>query len=301
MKISFITPFYDGNKYMPEYQRMMEKNEEKLKTSNQVDKTEFYMEVILVNDSPKVAVRLDGIYAGRENWHIVTNPKNLGIHASRVRGLEKATGDLICFLDQDDEIRPETAFELLQAAERHPYHVIVSNGDFEIRNELHRMYRTEAHKSMVGDLSVYLKVGIQIISPGQCAVPKSVIPDFWREHIVGKNGADDYFLWLLLLGQGIGFYYLDKALYIHKNTGGNLSADTRVTDASTYEFIDIMEQGSFLSGDELLMLKRMVGYKAAFRAANVFGKLALTIKNADIFLANLVYKIRTKTPYGYNR
>ena len=301
MRISFITPFYEGNEYMPAYQVMMGKNEEKLKSSNAVDKTDLSMEVILVNDSPKTAVRLDGIYSGKENWHIITNKTNSGIHASRVRGLEAATGDVICFLDQDDKIKPEAAFEFLRSAERHPYKVIVANGDFETKGGKNLIYRTDAHKEMVGDLSAYIKIGTQIISPGQCAIPRSVIPEFWKEHIMGKNGADDYFLWLLLLGQGIGFHYLDRNLYTHSYTGGNLSADTKVTDASTYEFIDIMEQGSFLSKDELMTLKRMIGYKADFRSSGPAKKIGLSLKNPDLIAANIIYKMRTKTPYGFNR
>ena len=301
MKISFITPFYEGNSYIPGYQSMMEKNEEKLKSSNSVDGTDYRMEVILVNDSPGTAIRLDGIYAGRENWHIITNKKNMGIHASRVRGLSAASGDVIVFLDQDDRVRPESAFEFLKAAERHPYHVIVANGDFETADVKHRIYRTDAHKQVIGDLSTYITVGTQIISPGQCAIPKSVIPDFWMEHTLQKNGADDYFLWLLLLGQGIGFYYLDRSLYVHSHTGGNLSADTRVTDESSYEFIDMLKKVDFLSADEIEKLSRMLRYKADFRRAGIFGKLTLSLKNMDIFIANLIYKLKTRTPYGFNR
>ena len=301
MKISFITPFYEGNAYMPGYQAMMGKNEEKLKASNSVDGTDYSMEVILVNDSPKTAIRLDGIYAGRDNWKVITNPHNMGIHASRVAGLKAATGDMVVFLDQDDKLRPEAATEFLAASLRHPYKVIVANGDFEIHGAKNRIYRTDAHKKMIGDLKAYLKIGTQIISPGQCAVPRSVIPDFWYEHTLSKNGADDYFLWILLLGQGIGFHYLDRVLYVHSDTGENISSDTTVTDDSAYEFIDILENGSFLSGDELSLLRRMLKYKAAFRRSGIFGKLALSVKNPDIFMSNLIYKLRTKTPYGYNR
>ena len=301
MKISFITPFYDGNAYMGAYQEMMAKNEEKLKASNSVDGTDYHMEVIIVNDSPGIAVRMDGIYSGRENWHIIQNRKNMGIHASRVRGLEFASGDVVVFLDQDDKLRAGAAFEFIKAAEKHPYYVIVANGEFETKNERHTLYRTEAHKKLIGDLETYIKVGTQIISPGQCAIPRSVIPDFWRQHLLDKNGADDYFLWLLLLGQGIGFFYLDRNLYVHSFTGGNISADTEVTDESSYEFINMMQDADFLSHDEMEKLSRMLTYKADFRKSSLSGKLLLTLKNLDIFFTNLLYKLRTKTPYGYNR
>ncbi len=301
MKITFITPFYEGNAYMKNYQEMMHKNEEKLKASNAVDGTDYHMEVILVNDSPGTAIRLDGIYSGRSNWRIITNKKNMGIHGSRVEGLKKATGDIIVFLDQDDLIKPEAAFEFLHAAKKNPYHVVVANGIFETRNAKHKLYRTDAHKKMIGKLDSYSKRVTQIISPGQCAIPRGVIPEFWCENLLRKNGADDYFLWLLLLGQGIAFDYLDRELYTHTYTGDNISADTEVTDESSYEFIDMMKSGSFLSEDELKKLIRMLTYKAEFRKSGLFGKLGLTFKNFDLFLANLIYKIRTKTPYGFNR
>ena len=68
MKISVITPFYNGNEYLPRYQEMMDANEQTLKERL---KDEHSMEVILVNDSPDCAMRLQGLYNGRANWKMI--------------------------------------------------------------------------------------------------------------------------------------------------------------------------------------------------------------------------------------
>ncbi|MBQ4373398.1 MAG: glycosyltransferase family 2 protein, partial [Lachnospiraceae bacterium] len=112
MKISIVTPFYEGNDYMPSYAAMLEKNEIALQQAGLGDT----MEVILVNDSPQTAVKLPGIYNGRPNWKIVKNGKNLGIQGSRVHGLQEASGDYILFLDQDDSLREDALVQFAAKA-----------------------------------------------------------------------------------------------------------------------------------------------------------------------------------------
>ena len=83
MKISVITPFYDGNAYMPHYQQMMIANEEQLLLYDRENGSDFSMEVILVNDSPGIVVAISALYKQKQNWRVVTNASNMGIHASR--------------------------------------------------------------------------------------------------------------------------------------------------------------------------------------------------------------------------
>ena len=95
----------------------------------------------------------------------------------------------------------------------------------------------------MGDYKTYLRVGNQIVSPGQCLIPKASIPSFWTTHICKKNGSDDYFLWILLLAQKRHFLFVDEPLYVHHYTAQNLSADAKKMDASSYEFITYLETG----------------------------------------------------------
>ena len=84
MKVSIITPFYHGRDYMKGYQQMLEAVERYTAAHPAADGTRDTVEVIIVNDSPEVPVPLSGINLGKPYWRVITNVKNVGIHASRI-------------------------------------------------------------------------------------------------------------------------------------------------------------------------------------------------------------------------
>ncbi len=302
MKVSVITPFYNGNAYIHDYEEMMAANERSLASGD-------VLEVVLVNDSPEVAVGLSGIYASRANWRVITNEKNVGIHASRIHGLSEASGDYIIFLDQDDRLAEDAVACMLEEArslaresqQRLCYQVIVANAGLEQSDgTMVPWYRTGFHQKQIGNIRTYVSVGTQIMSPGQCMLAKEIIPREWLTHVVTVNGADDYYLWLLLLDKGIDFHYLDEILYEHHYTEQNLSADTGQTDRSTEQFIGYLEESGF-PARLLRTLERQTAYKHDFRRSDRVQKLLLSLKNMDLFLANAYFKLRSRTAYGFNR
>ncbi len=302
MKVSVITPFYEGNEYIHEYEEMLSANERSLSTGD-------VLEVVLINDSPWVSVGLSGLNMSKPNWRVIANKHNVGIHASRIHGLSEASGDYIIFLDQDDRLAEDAIPLLLQEArklahdtgQRHCYQVLVANALLEQKDGREiPWYRSKYHESQIANLRTYVSVGTQIISPGQCMMSKEIIPREWMTHVVTVNGADDYYLWLLLLDKGIGFHYVDEPLYIHQYTAHNISSDTGQTDRSTEQFIDYLRETGF-SPRFLHTLERQTQYKHDFRRRGLSGKLMLTLRNFDLFLFNVYYKLRTRTPYGFNR
>lgn len=317
MKVSIITAFYHGNDYMKQYTDCILANQKHMSKDDE-------LEVILVNDSPdeEISLPIDGT---DHNITIVNQKENQGIHGARVRGLKEAKGEYVMFLDQDDVLPENAIFKHVEKVKQwqqqisrmnqgnavvqgtgleqlmlHP--VSVANAMLEQADGQQLLwYRSQYHKSKISDYRTYLKVGVQIISPGQCLVPKKMIPVIWTTDICRVNGSDDYYLWLLLLSRRIPFLLLDEPLYIHKYTGQNLSANTDNTDASVYEFIELLQQDTIITKKELALLKRQISYKSQFRMGNLWKKMACTLKNPDIFLANAIFKIRSKTPYGFNR
>ena len=317
MKVSIITAFYHGNDYMKQYTDCILANQKHMPKDDE-------LEVILVNDSPDEEIKLP-IDGTDHNITIVDQKENQGIHGARVRGLKEAKGEYVMFLDQDDILVEDAIAKHAEKVKQwqqqiskmndgnsfvqgtgleqlmlHP--VSVANALLEQADgEKLLWYRSQYHKNKIGDYKTYLKVGVQIISPGQCLVPKKMIPVIWTTNICKANGSDDYYLWLLLLSRRIPFLLLDEPLYIHKYTGQNLSADTTNTDASVYEFIEMLKQDTIISEKELKLLRRQIEYKAEFRKGGIGTKLVSTAKNLDIFVANAIFKLRSRTPYGFNR
>ncbi len=293
MKLSIITTFYEGTKYLPAYIECIQANRRALAPGDE-------LEVILINDSPWVQLQLPEDFDAK----VVTMQANGGIHAARVRGLSEAAGEYVMFLDQDDALAEDAIAKHAEALRDRGdgwQGVQVSNAVLEQESWSSLWYRTAYHKSWVGDLGTYLSIGTQIISPGQCLIARSAIPQQWCSNLCQINGSDDYYLWLLLLGAGVPFAYLDNPLYIHRYTGANLSADTSKTDDSTFEFLQFLREDGDLSPSQCQRLETMVRFKASFRAASKLRKLALAAKHPILMLANLHFKLRTKTGYGFNR
>lgn len=295
MKITVITPFYEGEKYMDGYVDCI------LANYRALEKVGHELEVILVNDSPWVKLEAPATSEG-QIIKVITNDENMGIHASRVAGLAQATGDYVMFLDQDDVLIEDALVQMLRAGVKAPNQVVVANALLEQADGSKLLwYRTDYHKSKVGDLDTYLQVGIQIVSPGQCIIPRALIPEFWTTHLVTVNGADDYYLWILMLAAGVKFTVLDEACYIHKYTAQNISADTTATDASVYDFINLLPDYESITQTQIETLLQMISYKADFRSSGIIGKAASTLANFNLFLINYKYKKNTKTPLGFNR
>ncbi len=301
MKVSIITPFYNGNKYMQAYVDMIEANIFHLAEGDE-------LEVILVNDSPEVTVELPASFSSVAK--VLTMASNGGVHAARVRGLAEASGDFVIFLDQDDKLAKDAVGKHLYfwrkgggsgSESEVANHIQVSNAILSQKAWQDFVYRTAYHKGLGADLKTNPRVGTQIISPGQCLLPTSIIPWQWKSNICQKNGSDDYYLWLLLLGSGASFEYIDEPLYIHSYTGENLSSDTSVTDDSTLEFLQYLRSDGSLTPKECDMLEFTTKFKASFRAASRLGKLALAAAHPQAMICNLNFKIRTKTSYGFNR
>lgn len=293
MKISVITPFYEGNNYMKDYVTCMESNRLALEAEG------HQLEVILVNDSPWKQLEA----AGTQSYiRVITNDENQGIHYSRVAGLNEATGDYIMFLDQDDLLEVDALLRLTVALKDSGKDLIIANAKLEQEDHSYLFwYRTDYHWDRVWDMQTYLKVGIQIISPGQCLIKRDAVPRFWKEHLVRVNGADDYYLWLLMMAEGKQAGIIKAATYIHKYTGANISADTSATDASIYDFLELLHDCSYFSQDDIITLHEMITYKAQFRSSSLLGKVGSSLANLDTFIANLKFKRNTKTRYGFNR
>ena len=69
--------------------------------SRQVD------EIIVVNDASPESHEIEAVMDGYPQVRYIINSQNMGLAATRNVGVEMATGDVISFLDADDQLHPQ--------------------------------------------------------------------------------------------------------------------------------------------------------------------------------------------------
>lgn len=228
--ISFIVPIYRGNKYISNLIKMTEDN-----YANAIKEYECQVELILVNDDPQQKIVCNDRNE-KIKITVLENERNVGIHQSRVNGLQKASGEYICFLDQDDRISSVYLREQLKYIGAGD--VVVCNG----KNRSRLIYLNHAQMQRLDRLDDYQDGINAIVSPGQVLIRKESIPTVWTQNILHKNGADDYYLWYLMKLCNKSFHFNNQVLYLHTMTGDNVSADGDKMDESVFEMIDLLEK-----------------------------------------------------------
>lgn len=299
MQISLIITFYKGQQYLDHLVDIVLANKKNLEASGG-----HKLNCVIINDSPDVNLNAPA----RSPIQVITNPTNLGIHGARVTGLMSDSvkdSEYIMFLDQDDDLSDDAITSLVDAAINNNYpDIVIANANLEQADKsLLPWYRTDYHKKLIWDLTTYVDIGIQIMSPGQCLIKKASIPEFWTDeaHWMKINGADDYFLFMLMMSAGCKHAYLDKIIYTHKYTGENISGDQSHIDESIYEFMDFMFDWPNISHKDLFVLHDMIWYKSQWRSRGLFGKIIASTFHIGCFVKNIKYKFNTKTPLGFNR
>lgn len=249
MKISVVIPLYGGKKYLPKITNMLLQN---LKEGN----GDFEIELILINDFPEEQISYDDVgHTIGIHVLLLTNQENKGIHYSRIRGLSRASGEYIHFFDQDDKIADDFYKSQIQRI-RKKDDVIVANGIAEYESYSKLLYRYRFMQWTVKSVWFYTIFDCRIISPGQCLIKRSSIPNLWMENILKQNGADDYFLWLVMLSQGKKFGINRKLLYTHKYTSANASQDKETMRRSVEETLSLIE--STLGNRKVKMIRKRI-------------------------------------------
>lgn len=250
-KATIITTYYEGKQYLVNLFHMVYQNSENLKSLG------YSVEFVIVNDSPWEKIEIPSQYSDMEVV-VSYNPQNLGIHKSRVNGINLAHGDYILLLDQDDSITDDYLKEQLNAIESAD--ISVCNGYKELEQKKKIIYRDRIKFSLVKNPEIYLKAANQIVSPGQCLIKKSSIPTEWLNYTLQVNGSDDLFLWLLCLAQNKSIVLNEKKLYTHNQVGSNLSNDLRKMCLSDIEMCEISKSNYLLPESYLKKRLRLCGF-----------------------------------------
>lgn len=274
MTLSVIVPFYKGNEYLHNLFASIESVREYIQD----------IEVIVVNDSPEVTIELP---ASSLSTTVVVNEHNMGIQGARINGILHSSGDWILMLDQDDELIPEGfehQIELTQNAD-----VVVGNGIYCMGKVRKIVYDSLAAMTYLIDEKNFIKIRNLIPSPGECLIRRTVLPEIWMQNQLENNGADDWFLWLLLFRTGTRFAVNYQTVYVHNDTGGrNLSADLDKMRKSSLEMIERLRVSNIYEDEELARLTHSVDFKFYQDTHNL--NLERLCKYKDALWDNIKYR-----------
>ncbi len=103
MKISIIIPVYNGGQYIRD-------------TVKRIQNSTFgNLEIILIDDgSNDNSLEVINKLSEEDDRIVVIHRDNGGIYVARQTGIEKSTGDYICFCDQDDYVDADMYAKLIQ-------------------------------------------------------------------------------------------------------------------------------------------------------------------------------------------
>ena len=232
--ISFIVPLYKGGKYVDHIIEIISDNANRLA----YDFPNIKVEIVFVNDYPEEEI--PRFESNIIDIHFLENEKNYGIHYSRIKGIKRASGEYIVFLDQDDDIDRRYLLSQMEIMKKYNADYVVANGYIQHSNYIRKIYKNKFMISLIKNPLTYCLIDNRIVSPGQCLIKRKIIPELWMKNQLLFNGADDLFLWILILDNGYVPTINYDLLYTHNRTENNASSDEDMMHNSIGEVINIL-------------------------------------------------------------
>ncbi len=285
--ISVITPFYYGNKYISTLYDILSNSQQKLREYDDGISIEW----IIVNDSPEAEVSLGECDRGL-SVRVVTHEINKGIHQARITGLQCCNGGYVKFLDQDDIISDSCLLEEFRRARTG--NIVVSNAILEKADGKRvKAYRSKYEFGKVNNLLYYAVAHNIIVSPGQCLIPKDLIPNEWCSSVLDENGSDDLLLWVMLLSKGERFQLINQCLYTHIYTGSNLSEARSKMNYSTLQCVRILNEVPYVDQRIVRSIYRSRMFEYKWDKSVGIRRLGLLMSNPDIIVIRVAFKFMT--------
>jgi len=153
--------------------------------------TQGELELIVVNDGSKDATVKE--LASFSTIQVINLAENRGVSYARNKGLERARGSLICFLDSDDLWEEGKLKAQVQWMQVHPECMAVYTDEIWIRNGV-RVNPMKKHQKYSGDIFRQC-LPLCIVSPSSVMLRKSIL-----DEVGGFDElmpvCEDYDLWL---------------------------------------------------------------------------------------------------------
>lgn len=253
-RVSVIVPIYNVEKYLEKcleslYQQTLRPEE---------------FEIILIDDAStdKSLQIAKAFKKRRNNVSIIENPKNIGLGLTRNKGIKKAKGEYVYFLDSDDYIDPVTLEVLLMTAYDNQAD-IVTTGFYKVDEQGEVLLKRNDPNSLNIDKLTLMQNSLALrISPMACnkLIKRELFIDnnIWFDGGLHEDVPVTYKLTFFANN------YINQPAFLYYWVTRGKSITTHITKKHIDGFIDgITSQNLFLSKEAGLGFQRKVrGYSA---------------------------------------
>jgi teichuronic acid biosynthesis glycosyltransferase TuaG len=170
--------------------------------------------IIIFDDEKKDDLNfIKSITKNKKKIKIIINNKNIGAGPARNKGIKKAKGKYIAFIDSDDFWKPNKLEKQIEFIESNKYKFIFSS--YLIKNENKLKIRYAKKKLNYNDLLKSCDIGLSTVMLEKSIVPKNVFPKL--------NTKEDYVAWLKICKKKITAHGQKDIFVIWNNTKNSLS------------------------------------------------------------------------------
>ena len=170
--------------------------------------------IIIFDDEKKDDLNfIKSITKNKKKIKIIINKKNIGAGAARNKGIKKAKGKYIAFIDSDDFWKPNKLEKQIEFIESNKYKFIFSSYLIKDENKLKICYAKK--KLNYNDLLKSCDIGLSTVMLEKSIVPKNVFPKL--------NTKEDYVAWLKICKKRITAHGQKDIFVIWNNTKNSLS------------------------------------------------------------------------------
>lgn len=176
-------------------------------------------EVILVNDCSPETQEIEQVLQAYPHILYIKNPVNIGLAATRNRGVSAADGDVVTFLDADDELHPQKIeFQVRMLRENSAVACGVRRVAATERIDAHIIYPKLTCSRIVTSTSRMLFTNY--LTGASIMIAKDLMVKIGGYDATLRS-CEDYDLWLRLLEAGVTVYDIRLPLYVyHYNEDG---------------------------------------------------------------------------------
>ena len=228
------------------------------------------LEVLVVNDGSSDDTKsIIGRYAKEHPQLPITifNQKNKGIGAARNKGLFKATGHFVAFLDADDLWYPNKTKAVQNIIARYPKVDVIYHNEIEFN-----MFGNEkllSYKKLSGDAFYSLLFSGNKLSTSATTVNRALAVDIggFSENL-SFNGAEDYEFWLRLAKNGGIFFHLDEILGKYRRSSAGITTRVEYHASNSFNVVNhhlrqLFEEGKLNASEYRRVLRSKMSKNAA--------------------------------------